>query len=787
MLKVEKLNKSYTNGVNTYPVLKDVSLHVNKGEFVAVMGPSGSGKTTLLNCISCFIPHDSGSIHLGDMDISSLDERRLAHVRNEKLGFVFQDFMLLDGLTVRENICLPQIIAKKPIAQMEAKSEKLCGLFGIKKLMDKYPAEISGGEKQRTAVARALMNNPYIILADEPTGNLDSRSCKAVIDAFLQAKEQIGATIFMVTHDSFAASFCDRVVVLKDGNIHQEVKKTGTRREFMDDLLDILRELGGDEDNKIYKKLRKNTKGQYYLLSFCVFLSVLLVTSFSLMYFGPTVQEFLPEGGDTRKMASLLLGVTAVGCFVFTVYASGLFFRFKAREYGILMALGTEKRQLKRLLFQELSVVTALSSLMGIFISVPASFLIWKLFELFIISNEQMTYRFGAVGFLPGILFACVLAWVLGIAGRRFINRSDIMEILRTQQKTEMVKEMKRWTFPVGIVLTILGILLGAGLPQIAARVFAIGLPGAVNLFYLLSLAGIYFILLSAVAQSRAKKNRSKYYKNLVSISLMRFTAKATTKNMCVMTLLIFVCGFSSFYGMQYVLAGGAVHTENSKDFSLHYPVLENQIGKEEIVHTASDYGIEVTDYTENTAVNLVVSYRAKDFDEETSRYIDVYRDKETAALFVSESDFEKLSGQDIMAAHGTYQTVTTTGYNGFFEYEDGLQEAMNPDTGKTYPLTYGGTVESDVLAPFSEPFAYVVCDEEYREMTEGVKEAYKETIISFNAVNVEDSYDFAKDLLAQYTDRATDLSNHMGYWDIWAQKRADEAEKRMGMGIKSI
>ena len=537
--------------------------------------------------------------------------------------------------------------------------------------------------------------------------------------------------------------------------------------------------------NKIYKKLRKNTKGQYYLLSFCVFLSVLLVTSFSLMYFGPTVQEFLPEGGDTRKMASLLLGVTAVGCFVFTVYASGLFFRFKAREYGILMALGTEKRQLKRLLFQELSVVTALSSLMGIFISVPASFLIWKLFELFIISNEQMTYRFGAVGFLPGILFACVLAWVLGIAGRRFINRSDIMEILRTQQKTEMVKEMKRWTFPVGIVLTILGILLGAGLPQIAARVFAIGLPGAVNLFYLLSLAGIYFILLSAVAQSRAKKNRSKYYKNLVSISLMRFTAKATTKNMCVMTLLIFVCGFSSFYGMQYVLAGGAVHTENSKDFSLHYPVLENQIGKEEIVHTASDYGIEVTDYTENTAVNLVVSYRAKDFDEETSRYIDVYRDKETAALFVSESDFEKLSGQDIMAAHGTYQTVTTTGYNGFFEYEDGLQEAMNPDTGKTYPLTDGGTVESDVLAPFSEPFAYVVCDEEYREMTEGVKEAYKETIISFNAVNVEDSYDFAKDLLAQYTDRATDLSNHMGYWDIWAQKRADEAGEAYGYGDK--
>lgn len=537
--------------------------------------------------------------------------------------------------------------------------------------------------------------------------------------------------------------------------------------------------------NKIYKKLRKNTKGQYYLLSFCVFLSVFLVTSFSLMYFGPTVQAFLPEGGDTRKMASLLLGVTAVGCFVFTVYASGLFFRFKAREYGILMALGTEKRQLKGLLFKELSVVTALSSFLGLLISVPASFLIWKLFELFIISNGQMTYRFGVVGFFPGILFACILAGVLGLAGRRFINRSDIMEILRTQQKTEMVKEIKSWTFPVGVVLTILGILLGAGLPQIAARVFGIGLPGIVNLFYLLSLVGIYFILLSAVAQSRAKKNRKKYYGNLVSISLMRFTAKATTKNMCVMTLLIFVCGFSAFYGMQYVLAGGGIDTENSKDFSLHYPVAEDQIGKEEIYDTAASYKIEVTDFTENVASNLVVSYRAKDFDEETSRYIEVYKDKEMAALFVSESDFEKLSGQDLAVEPGAYQTVTTTDYNGFFEYEDGLQEVMNPNTGEIYPLTYGGSVESDILAPFSEPFAYVVGDEEYRKMTEGLDDAYKENIISFNAVNMEESYDFAKDLLAQYVERATDLSNHMGYWNIWAQKMADEAGEEYDYGDK--
>ena len=146
MLQVNHLNKSYRTGNNIYPVLKDVSFHVQKKEFVAVMGPSGSGKTTLLNCISCFIPHDDGQILLHGKDLSGLREETLASIRNKKLGFVFQDFMLLDGLTVFENICLPQIIAKLPVPQMEAKARHLCSSFGIEKIMQKYPAEISGGK-----------------------------------------------------------------------------------------------------------------------------------------------------------------------------------------------------------------------------------------------------------------------------------------------------------------------------------------------------------------------------------------------------------------------------------------------------------------------------------------------------------------------------------------------------------------------------------------------------------------------------------------------------------------
>lgn len=245
MLTVKDLHKSYRVGNSTCEILKGISLQVKKGEFVAVMGPSGSGKTTLLNCISCYIPADRGTITLGDTELANLEEDALARVRNKQLGFVFQDFLLLDGLTVRENILLPAIIGGTVNSRTEERANQLCDVFGIVPIRDKYPAEISGGEKQRTAVARALINHPLLILADEPTGNLDSKSSRAVIHSFEQAKTSLGATIFMVTHDSFAASFCDRVIILQDGIVWRTLERMDMdRATFQNRLLDMIRDMG---------------------------------------------------------------------------------------------------------------------------------------------------------------------------------------------------------------------------------------------------------------------------------------------------------------------------------------------------------------------------------------------------------------------------------------------------------------------------------------------------------------------------------------------------------------
>ena len=247
MLEVKNQEKSYGVGKNQNKVLRGVNFTIHKGEFVAVMGPSGSGKTTLLDCISRYKPFENGEILLNGKDLGKLNEKEMAKVRNEKIGFVFQDFMLLDGLTVFENVCIPQVIKEENYKQMEKKAVQLLKMFDIERIGEKYPAEISGGQKQRTAVARALINEPLMILADEPTGNLDSRSSEAVIDAFITAKKKLEATTLMVTHDSLSASYCDRVILMRDGIVCSELVNKGNRRVFFNELMEVLRKLNGGE------------------------------------------------------------------------------------------------------------------------------------------------------------------------------------------------------------------------------------------------------------------------------------------------------------------------------------------------------------------------------------------------------------------------------------------------------------------------------------------------------------------------------------------------------------
>ena len=247
-LEVKNLKKYYGSHGNITKAVDGISFDVLEGEFVAIMGSSGSGKTTLLNTISTIDTVTSGNIYLDGVDITTLKEEELADFRRENLGFIFQDFNLLDTLTIEENIALSLIINHEDILKVDKKVDDIAKKLGISDILDKFPYEVSGGQKQRCACARALINEPKLILADEPTGALDSKSSRMLLETMDEMNERLNATILMVTHDSFSASFCKRVIFIKDGKIFNEILKgEKSRKEFFNEILDVLTMLGGDD------------------------------------------------------------------------------------------------------------------------------------------------------------------------------------------------------------------------------------------------------------------------------------------------------------------------------------------------------------------------------------------------------------------------------------------------------------------------------------------------------------------------------------------------------------
>jgi putative ABC transport system ATP-binding protein len=250
LLKAENITKTYSaeKGINATRALDGIDLSVEEGEFIAVMGPSGSGKSTLVSVLCGILEPTTGTVQIEGKCINNMTADEMALFRRRKLGFVFQEFNLLDNLTIKENIMLPMVLDKKSNGEMNAKADQVMKMFGIDTIQAKRPYAVSGGQQQRTAVGRALVNDPCILFADEPTGNLDSKSSNAVMKCFEQINEQQKVTILMVTHDVFAASFCKKVIFIKDGKVNMQINRKGSRKEFFDQILDCQVMVGGVQD-----------------------------------------------------------------------------------------------------------------------------------------------------------------------------------------------------------------------------------------------------------------------------------------------------------------------------------------------------------------------------------------------------------------------------------------------------------------------------------------------------------------------------------------------------------
>ncbi len=252
ILEVQNAEKYYGNKSNLTKAINNISFTVAKGEFLGIMGASGSGKTTLLNCISTIDKVTSGHIIVDGEDITRLKGNKLNKFRREKLGFIFQDFNLLDTLTCYENIAIALTIQKVNVKEIDKKVKLIAEKLEIKDILKKYPYQVSGGQKQRVASARAIITNPKLVLADEPTGALDSKSARQLLENFEYLNKKLEATILMVTHDAFTASYANRILFIKDGKIFNElIKGADTRKQFFEKIIEVQTLLGGDLNNVI--------------------------------------------------------------------------------------------------------------------------------------------------------------------------------------------------------------------------------------------------------------------------------------------------------------------------------------------------------------------------------------------------------------------------------------------------------------------------------------------------------------------------------------------------------
>ena len=246
ILKIKNITKDYgIKGFKTR-VLKDISLDVNKGDFIAIMGPSGAGKTTLLNIMSTLDKQTSGDVILDGIDVSKVKNKELSKLRREKIGFIFQDYNLLDNMTLMNNIALPLALGKKKSKEIEDRVINIAKKFGLENHLDKYPYQLSGGQKQRGAAARSLITNPAVIFADEPTGALDSKSAYELLNSLEKVNKENNATIIMITHDPLTASYANEVYMINDGNIRCKLNKGDSRKEFYSKIMDMLASMGGE-------------------------------------------------------------------------------------------------------------------------------------------------------------------------------------------------------------------------------------------------------------------------------------------------------------------------------------------------------------------------------------------------------------------------------------------------------------------------------------------------------------------------------------------------------------
>lgn len=495
ILVVDNVTKTYgKKGEKQYQALKGINFKIAAGEFVAIMGASGSGKTTLLNILSTLDKPTTGQVFINAHDVSTLNTNQMADFRSKEIGFIFQDFNLLENMSNRENIALPLSLRGLSARRINPLVDRIAAKLGIKEILNKYPAEISGGQKQRVAAARALVHEPSILLADEPTGALDSKSARELLNTMENLNKHDGVTTLMVTHDPFSASFANHILFIKDGKIgEQMIKGEKSRTDFYHELIAHLGTEEQEEGKMIWKLSLTGIKSRFK--DYTVLFSGLVVASTIFYMFlslainpGFMSKDVNAPGQYLSFIFGFGIVLLAIITFVYLVYANSFLLSMRQHDYGMFMMLGAKSSKLGLLIFCETLLTGILAAILGIIVGLGLTALVSK---LLISSLDLHITHFQIIlpnAILWTLIFFVVVFFLAALRNVHKLVRSKVIDLLHESQKPIKISRKNG----LRVVEAILGLLL------LAAGYYIMGMPDNAIFFIIPAalvtiVAGSYF------------------------------------------------------------------------------------------------------------------------------------------------------------------------------------------------------------------------------------------------------------------------------------------------------
>ena len=530
----------------------------------------------------------------------------------------------------------------------------------------------------------------------------------------------------------------------------------------------------------LFTKLKKYNKGNYRQFSFCYALSVILVSTLTLFMLSPFVQSRLPIGGDSRKMLYMVYAVAVLGCVLFIIYATGLFLRFKSREVGIFMALGTPKRVLAKTLTKEIVLLILKLGIAGIIIGGVIAFVFGKVYEGFVQSATGDSFSLPLTGFIGSFLFVTITVCIVMGMAVRFLKRANLIEILNEERRTEPIKKNVDTKYLVwGIILIAVGLLGGLIIPYIVSTMLKRSLSGFPYIFYVLLFIGLYRVMVYSIAVHKKGRHPQKYYKNLISFGMMKFQGISVVRNMLIVTLLIAGSLFAIFFSATNLIQGLGSAASEANDISYRYLGDAEKLTQEQVEKLAEDYQVGIDNYREAEFLRLLGSGVSRENYDKSGKLIEEYRKQDYIKNFISADEFERVTGIAVNVQPGMYQYISREGNNeNYWFLPDDLDLVQNPDSGLQKPLSYAGTVEySSFFYHYGQDgnANYILNDEDYAELEKGLSDEMHMTHILFDLSDTGDTYGFSKDLYARYCNSVSDSMKKMSAYDEYREATDSE------------